>query len=212
MTRPASVRSVAAPNPPAASTLATPKSSILGVPPASMSTLSGFKSRCHARHLQQDGRPGLAVPAPGAFGDRERHVERRQLPLADARQQRVGAAEADGPVAQPAHGGLEDLERRLGLELGVDVGRVAWLARVGSEQVVDESEGQRRHRPAEHTAPRRETPERAKPGMMSGKVLRAWLAVLLCIAVIGMFSGEGFSAASTSGLFTKLLRWLDPDG
>ena len=47
--------------------------------------------------------------------------------------------------------------------------------------------------------------------MMTGKVLRAWLAVLLCVAVIGMFSGEDFSAASTSGLFTKLLRWLDPD-
>jgi VanZ family protein len=47
--------------------------------------------------------------------------------------------------------------------------------------------------------------------MMTGKVLRAWLAVLLCIAVIGMFSGEDFSAATTSGLFTKLLRWLDPD-
>ena len=66
--------------------------------------------------------------------------------------------------AQPADGGLENLERRLGLELGVDVGRVAWLARIGSEQVVDESEGQRRHRPAEDTAPRRETAERAIRG------------------------------------------------
>jgi VanZ family protein len=50
--------------------------------------------------------------------------------------------------------------------------------------------------------------------MMNGidsKARRAWLAVLLCIAVIWMFSGESFSAASTSRFLTPLLRWLDPD-
>jgi VanZ family protein len=46
---------------------------------------------------------------------------------------------------------------------------------------------------------------------INGKVWRAWLAVLLCIAVIWMFSGESFSAASTSGLLEPLLRWLYPE-
>lgn len=48
-------------------------------------------------------------------------------------------------------------------------------------------------------------------GGIHRRVWRAWLAVLLCIAVIWIFSGESFSAASTSGLLTKLLRWLHPE-
>jgi VanZ family protein len=48
-------------------------------------------------------------------------------------------------------------------------------------------------------------------GGIGSRALRAWLAVLLCIAVIWVFSGEGFSAARTSGLLTPLLRWLHPD-
>ncbi len=46
---------------------------------------------------------------------------------------------------------------------------------------------------------------------ITGKVLRAWLAVVLCVAVIWIFSGESFSGTQTSGLLTKLLRWLDPE-
>jgi VanZ family protein len=45
----------------------------------------------------------------------------------------------------------------------------------------------------------------------SSKVLRAWLLVVLCIAVIWTLSGERFNADSTEGLLTPLLRWLDPD-
>ncbi len=43
------------------------------------------------------------------------------------------------------------------------------------------------------------------------KAWRAWLAVILCIAAIWMFSGESFSATSTSGLLEPLLRWLYPE-
>jgi len=46
---------------------------------------------------------------------------------------------------------------------------------------------------------------------IDGKVWRAWLAVVLCITVIWIFSGESFSAGSTSGLLGTLLRWLHPD-
>ena len=46
---------------------------------------------------------------------------------------------------------------------------------------------------------------------IDGKVWRAWLAVVLCITVIWIFSGESFSADSTSGLLGSLLRWLHPD-
>jgi VanZ family protein len=45
----------------------------------------------------------------------------------------------------------------------------------------------------------------------SGKALRAWLAVLLCIAVIWTLSGESFSGYSTSRIVGPLLRWLFPD-
>ncbi len=38
--------------------------------------------------------------------------------------------------------------------------------------------------------------------------LRAWLAVAACIAVILAFSGDEFSAASTSRILGPLLRWL----
>ena len=44
-----------------------------------------------------------------------------------------------------------------------------------------------------------------------GRVWRAWLALLVYIALIWVFSGESFSAASTSGLLAPLLRWLYPD-
>jgi VanZ family protein len=50
--------------------------------------------------------------------------------------------------------------------------------------------------------------------MMSGinrTARRAWLAVVLCITAIWIFSGESFSAASTSGLLEPLLRWLYPE-
>jgi len=46
---------------------------------------------------------------------------------------------------------------------------------------------------------------------IDGKVWRAWLAVVLCITAIWIFSGESFSAASTSRFITPFLRWLDPD-
>jgi VanZ family protein len=46
---------------------------------------------------------------------------------------------------------------------------------------------------------------------IGGRVWRAWLALLLYIALIWVFSGESFSAASTSGLLEPLLRWLYPD-
>ena len=46
---------------------------------------------------------------------------------------------------------------------------------------------------------------------IDGKVWRAWLAVVLCITVIWIFSGESFSAGSTSRFLTPFLRWLDPD-
>jgi VanZ family protein len=46
---------------------------------------------------------------------------------------------------------------------------------------------------------------------IDGKVWRAWLAVMLCIAAIWVFSGESFSADATSGLLGSLLRWLHPD-
>jgi VanZ family protein len=46
---------------------------------------------------------------------------------------------------------------------------------------------------------------------ISSKAQRAWLLVVLCIAAIWTFSGESFSATSTSGLLTPLLRWLYPE-
>ena len=50
--------------------------------------------------------------------------------------------------------------------------------------------------------------------MMSGissKALRAWLLVLLCVALIWTLSGESYSAASTSRYLTPFLRWLYPE-
>ena len=41
--------------------------------------------------------------------------------------------------------------------------------------------------------------------------LRAWLAVALLAALILTFSGEGFSAASTSRFVGPFVRWLFPD-
>jgi VanZ family protein len=46
---------------------------------------------------------------------------------------------------------------------------------------------------------------------IKGKVWRAWLAVMLCITAIWIFSGESFSAVSTSRFLTPFLRWLDPE-
>jgi len=46
---------------------------------------------------------------------------------------------------------------------------------------------------------------------ISSRVARAWLLVGLCIAVIWIFSGESFSALSTSRFLTPLLRWLYPE-
>ena len=43
-----------------------------------------------------------------------------------------------------------------------------------------------------------------------GKAASAWLAVLVWIALITTFSGEGFSKASTTGFLGPLLRWLIP--
>jgi VanZ family protein len=41
--------------------------------------------------------------------------------------------------------------------------------------------------------------------------LRAWLAVAACIAVILAFSGDEFSAGSTSRILGPLLGWLFPE-
>jgi VanZ family protein len=48
-------------------------------------------------------------------------------------------------------------------------------------------------------------------GGISSKALRAWLLVLLYVALIWTASGESFSAASTSRFLTPLLRWLFPE-
>ncbi len=39
----------------------------------------------------------------------------------------------------------------------------------------------------------------------------AWSAVVLCIAVIGLFSTDAFSSDETSHFFRDLLLWLSPD-
>ena len=44
-----------------------------------------------------------------------------------------------------------------------------------------------------------------------GRALRAWLAVLLCIAVIWTFSGDAFSGRETQRSVAALLRWLFGD-
>lgn len=41
--------------------------------------------------------------------------------------------------------------------------------------------------------------------------VRAWLAVAACVVLILVFSGDDFSAGSTSRIFGPLLRWLFPD-
>jgi len=49
---------------------------------------------------------------------------------------------------------------------------------------------------------------------MSGldrRARRAWLAVMLCIALIWILSGESFSADATEGLLGSLLRWIHPE-
>ncbi len=48
-------------------------------------------------------------------------------------------------------------------------------------------------------------------GGLSGRALRAWLAVAACVGVILAFSGDDFSAQSTSRILGPLLRWLFPD-
>ena len=46
---------------------------------------------------------------------------------------------------------------------------------------------------------------------LSTPAVRAWLAVAACIAVILLFSGDEFSARSTSRFIGPLLAWLFPD-
>jgi hypothetical protein len=45
----------------------------------------------------------------------------------------------------------------------------------------------------------------------SARQLRAWLAVAACVAVILLFSGDEFSAGSTSRFLGPLLHWLFPE-
>jgi hypothetical protein len=45
----------------------------------------------------------------------------------------------------------------------------------------------------------------------STREFRAWLAVAACIGLILLFSGNEFSAGSTSRIFGPLLRWLFPE-
>ena len=45
-------------------------------------------------------------------------------------------------------------------------------------------------------------------GPHAARALRAWLAVLLCIAVIWTLSGEAFSGRETQHTVASLLRWL----
>ncbi len=45
----------------------------------------------------------------------------------------------------------------------------------------------------------------------SARERRAWLAVAACIGLILLFSGDEFSAGSTSRFFGPLLRWLFPE-
>jgi VanZ family protein len=48
------------------------------------------------------------------------------------------------------------------------------------------------------------------PAASAGRTLRAWLAVAACIGVILAFSGEEFSAGTTSRIIGPLLHWLFP--
>lgn len=66
--------------------------------------------------------------------------------------------------------------------------------------------------------PRSEAPPGAaaapRPGPAQagpGRALRAWLAVAACIGLILAFSGDEFSAPSTSRILGPLLRWLFPE-
>ena len=99
----------------------------------------------HAGHLEQRRRPGLAIAAAIALGDRERDVERRQLALAQRREQRVWIAEPHRDVSEPAHRGLEQLDGRLGLVLGIEVHGRGRARRVRAEQIEYESEAKRVH-------------------------------------------------------------------
>lgn len=45
----------------------------------------------------------------------------------------------------------------------------------------------------------------------SARERRAWLAVAACIGLILLFSGDEFSAGSTSRFFGPLLRWMFPE-
>ena len=46
---------------------------------------------------------------------------------------------------------------------------------------------------------------------MTGRVLLAWTLVSLCVVAIWTFSGEGFSATTTSRLLGPFLRWIHPE-
>ena len=71
----------------------------------------------------------------------------------------MGAPDAHGTVAEPPDGALESVHSRLGLVLGVDVEGVADSARVGPQQVVDETDGEGHC--GEHTRSHAADPERA---------------------------------------------------
>lgn len=45
----------------------------------------------------------------------------------------------------------------------------------------------------------------------NGRIVRAWLWVVICIAIIWTLSSEGFSARSTSRFLTPFLQWIYPE-
>jgi VanZ family protein len=50
-----------------------------------------------------------------------------------------------------------------------------------------------------------------RPRRLSPPALRAWLLVIVWLAMIMLFSSDAFSAASTASLLRPFLRWLLPD-
>ena len=52
---------------------------------------------------------------------------------------------------------------------------------------------------------------RDRPRWLSPPALRAWLLVIVWLAMIMIFSSDAFSAASTASLLRPFLRWLLPN-
>lgn len=55
------------------------------------------------------------------------------------------------------------------------------------------------------------TQGRVQMSASTGRIVRAWLWVGLCVFVILGFSGEAFSGQETSRYITPFLRWVWPD-